>query len=244
VLLQRTLLFYNSALLFCVVHNSVCTAAWFPLTHLNYIDFWDLDIRHVQFHCNDRNSLSSLYLLSWHTIFLSCQQAVPKGMLDDWQENLAILTANRTKDDDLVITHLGDCLWKEKNEVWIFCVEYALFLFFLEHAGELYIIVLRRFKRACAQYKHLFIDYVQFTVITVRFNAGCVCSLLLPSCWTKYWFIFWKCKDVSHWRWPLAMSTYIFQPRSYPGISSTSLSCIMFFLLPAFLFPWHCEIWV
>ncbi|KAG8094146.1 hypothetical protein GUJ93_ZPchr0012g21425 [Zizania palustris] len=40
-----------------------------------------------------------------------------KGMLDDWQENLAIITANRTNGDDLVITHLGDCLWKEKNEV-------------------------------------------------------------------------------------------------------------------------------
>ncbi|KAM0881536.1 hypothetical protein ACQ4PT_032909 [Festuca glaucescens] len=41
----------------------------------------------------------------------------PVGMLDDWQQNLAIITANRTKGDDLVITHLGDCLWKEKNEV-------------------------------------------------------------------------------------------------------------------------------
>ncbi|XP_062224379.1 protein transport protein SEC16A homolog isoform X2 [Phragmites australis] len=40
----------------------------------------------------------------------------PNGMLDDWEENLAIITANRTKGDDLVITHLGDCLWKEKNE--------------------------------------------------------------------------------------------------------------------------------
>jgi COPII coat assembly protein SEC16 len=42
-------------------------------------------------------------------------------MLDDWQENLAIITANRTKGDDLVITHLGDCLWKEKNEVRVLC---------------------------------------------------------------------------------------------------------------------------
>jgi hypothetical protein len=41
----------------------------------------------------------------------------PNGMLDDWEENLAIITANRTKGDDLVITHLGDCIWKEKNEV-------------------------------------------------------------------------------------------------------------------------------
>ncbi|XP_008786953.2 protein transport protein SEC16B homolog [Phoenix dactylifera] len=39
------------------------------------------------------------------------------GMLDDWEENLAIITANRTKDDELVIVHLGDCLWKEKGEI-------------------------------------------------------------------------------------------------------------------------------
>ncbi|KAL4311174.1 hypothetical protein GQ457_01G055870 [Hibiscus cannabinus] len=37
-------------------------------------------------------------------------------MLDGWEENLAILTANRTKDDELVIIHLGDCLWKERSE--------------------------------------------------------------------------------------------------------------------------------
>lgn len=38
-------------------------------------------------------------------------------MLDDWVENLAIITANRTKDDELVVIHLGDCLWKERGEV-------------------------------------------------------------------------------------------------------------------------------
>lgn len=38
-------------------------------------------------------------------------------MLDDWEENLAVITANRTKDDELVIIHLGDCLWKERSEV-------------------------------------------------------------------------------------------------------------------------------
>ncbi|KAG5088153.1 hypothetical protein JHK86_000765 [Glycine max] len=36
------------------------------------------------------------------------------GMLDDWEENLAVITANRTKGDELVIIHLGDCLWKER----------------------------------------------------------------------------------------------------------------------------------
>ena len=39
-------------------------------------------------------------------------------MLDEWEENLAIITANRTKDDELVIIHLGDCLWKERGEVY------------------------------------------------------------------------------------------------------------------------------
>ncbi|GAB4861931.1 hypothetical protein Ancab_037186 [Ancistrocladus abbreviatus] len=38
-------------------------------------------------------------------------------MLDEWEENLAIITSNRTKGDELVITHLGDCLWREKDEV-------------------------------------------------------------------------------------------------------------------------------
>ncbi|XP_077236494.1 protein transport protein SEC16A homolog [Tasmannia lanceolata] len=39
------------------------------------------------------------------------------GMLDDWEGNLAIITANRTKDDELVIINLGDCLWKERGEI-------------------------------------------------------------------------------------------------------------------------------
>lgn len=39
------------------------------------------------------------------------------SMLDDWEENLAMITANRTKDDELVLIHLGDCLWKEKSDI-------------------------------------------------------------------------------------------------------------------------------
>lgn len=64
-------------------------------------------------------------------------QAAPKGMLDDWQENLAIITANRTKGDDLVITHLGDCLWKEKNEVRVLCDAQRLFNFKAEFNAPL-----------------------------------------------------------------------------------------------------------
>ncbi|CAJ1928454.1 unnamed protein product [Sphenostylis stenocarpa] len=44
-------------------------------------------------------------------------QVGSNGMLDDWEENLAVITANRTKGDELVIIHLGDCLWKERSEI-------------------------------------------------------------------------------------------------------------------------------
>ncbi|CAA0842324.1 Protein transport protein SEC16B homolog [Striga hermonthica] len=40
-----------------------------------------------------------------------------KGMLDEWEENLAVITANRTKDDELVLLHLGDCLYKERSDM-------------------------------------------------------------------------------------------------------------------------------
>ncbi|KAK9273755.1 hypothetical protein L1049_018565 [Liquidambar formosana] len=50
-------------------------------------------------------------------IFQQPIQTGSNSMLDKWEENLAIITANRTKDDELVIIHLGDCLWKEGGEV-------------------------------------------------------------------------------------------------------------------------------
>ncbi|CAN6476889.1 unnamed protein product [Victoria cruziana] len=43
-------------------------------------------------------------------------QTSASNMLDDWEENLAIVIANRTKDDELMIIHLGDCLWRETGE--------------------------------------------------------------------------------------------------------------------------------
>ncbi|CAI9274231.1 unnamed protein product [Lactuca saligna] len=47
------------------------------------------------------------------------QQAEGGGncMIEDWEENLAVITANRTKDDELVLIHLGDCLWKERSNI-------------------------------------------------------------------------------------------------------------------------------
>jgi COPII coat assembly protein SEC16 len=58
------------------------------------------------------------------------RQPGSNGMLEDWEENLAIITANRTKGDDLVITHLGDCLWKEKYEVGIMHICRLNFFFY------------------------------------------------------------------------------------------------------------------
>ncbi|KAF6175406.1 hypothetical protein GIB67_036497 [Kingdonia uniflora] len=55
---------------------------------------------------------------SYHSslFFMPFPEIGANRMLDDWEENLAIITANRTKDDQLVIVHLGDCLWKERDE--------------------------------------------------------------------------------------------------------------------------------
>ena len=50
-------------------------------------------------------------------------------MLDDWEENLAVITANRTKDDELVLMHLGDCLWKERTDVCLASLKLFLFCF-------------------------------------------------------------------------------------------------------------------
>lgn len=52
-------------------------------------------------------------------------------MLDDWEENLAVITANRTKDDELVIIHLGDCLWKERSEVLYILSNFPVLKFIL-----------------------------------------------------------------------------------------------------------------
>ncbi|CAN1185889.1 Protein transport protein SEC16A homolog [Linum perenne] len=49
--------------------------------------------------------------------FFSDSQPGANSMLDDWEQNLALITANRTKDDELVIIHLGDCLWKDRSEI-------------------------------------------------------------------------------------------------------------------------------
>ncbi|EFJ23482.1 hypothetical protein SELMODRAFT_415438 [Selaginella moellendorffii] len=44
------------------------------------------------------------------------QDAV-EGMLEEWQENLAIMAAKRTNGDERVIMHLGDCLWRHQDEI-------------------------------------------------------------------------------------------------------------------------------
>lgn len=61
-------------------------------------------------------------------LFTTLLQVGPGCMLDDWEENLAIISANRTKGDELVITHLGDCIWRERGEVWCRAISLLLFV--------------------------------------------------------------------------------------------------------------------
>ncbi len=43
---------------------------------------------------------------------------VPGGsVVAEWRENLAIMAANRTRDDERVMQRLGDRLWDERQEV-------------------------------------------------------------------------------------------------------------------------------
>ena len=43
---------------------------------------------------------------------------MPGGsVLAEWRENLAIMAANRTRDDERVMQRLGDRLWDERQEV-------------------------------------------------------------------------------------------------------------------------------
>ncbi|XP_057512759.1 protein transport protein SEC16B homolog isoform X2 [Actinidia eriantha] len=64
---------------------------------------------------SDTSSSSSVY----GAVDMSPQPAQygTNSMLDNWEENLAVITANRTKDDELVLIHIGDCLWKERSEI-------------------------------------------------------------------------------------------------------------------------------
>ncbi len=39
------------------------------------------------------------------------------SVLAEWRENLAIMAANRTRDDERVMQRLGDRLWDEQQEV-------------------------------------------------------------------------------------------------------------------------------
>ena len=75
-----------------------------------------------------QNTFASANLM----ILLCVLQNGANCMLEEWEENLAIITANRTKDDELVIIHLGDCLWKEHWEVCCICFLFILSLFFFQ----------------------------------------------------------------------------------------------------------------
>lgn len=116
-------------------------------------------------------------------------------MLDGWEENLAILTANRTTDDELVIIHLGDCLWKERGQVFCLFLGLSSFLF-LCLEKMLSSLVLSWLESNCAEH---------------------CCTHMLFGCRSKLWAIFRQCKTVSSWCGSLEISTNICQSWGYPG---------------------------
>lgn len=65
----------------------------------------------AQFYCK----LEMMNFVLFHLAIL--RQFGANGILDGWEENLAVITANRTKDDELVLIHLGDSLWKDRSDV-------------------------------------------------------------------------------------------------------------------------------
>ncbi|KAH0469337.1 hypothetical protein IEQ34_000895 [Dendrobium chrysotoxum] len=67
-------------------------------------------------------------------------EVIPNGLLDDWQENIAIIASNRTKDDELVIIHLGDCLWKERGEACVSCCGLLAVLIYVAAAHACYLL--------------------------------------------------------------------------------------------------------
>lgn len=92
-------------------------------------------------------------------------------MLDNWEENLAIIAANRTKGDELVCVHLGDCLWKERWEV-----------------GYMYIFLIIRY------------SFLLLSIILRKRNfAGYCCTCVLFSCRIRLGALFRQCKALSHW---------------------------------------------
>ena len=53
-------------------------------------------------------------------------------MLNNWEETLAIIAMDETKDYELVIIHLGDCLWKERREVSLYMISLCLIISLLD----------------------------------------------------------------------------------------------------------------
>lgn len=105
------------------------------------------------------------------------------SVLDDWEENLAIITANRTKDDELVIVHMGDCLWKERGEV---CISTHCLVFFNQDMLQ------------SANFKHALL-----TKVTLQVTAAHTCYLVAEANFEPYSDASRLCLiGADHWRCP------------------------------------------
>ncbi|GMH03236.1 hypothetical protein Nepgr_005075 [Nepenthes gracilis] len=65
----------------------------------------------------EEGQLWGLALILAHEYVNTAVQQLAGYNLDNWDENLVVITAHKTENDHLVITHLGDSLWKDMNAI-------------------------------------------------------------------------------------------------------------------------------
>ncbi len=106
------------------------------------------------------------------------------AMLEEWQENLAIMAANRTAGDERVILHLGDCLWRARGEVG-----YRILSIFADHHAVL----------SCLPTFHMEALGKGVDKCLSVFLAGECSTHLLSGCRCSTGIIFTECKAVFNW---------------------------------------------
>jgi hypothetical protein len=98
------------------------------------------------------------------------------AMLDGWQENFAIMVANRTQGDERVMLHLGDRLWGVRGEVGVI---HGLCICWWDG------------REGCGGS-----DVLTHGLFTV---TGSRCAFVLCGCGCEFRAVLWKRKAVCDW---------------------------------------------
>lgn len=82
-----------------------------------------------------------------------------------------MMIANRTKDDELVLIHLGDSLWKERNDV---------------HSSLPHIILINYFFLVLQMLRVLIFNFLVLKKIMVQITAAHICYLIAEASFEPY----------------------------------------------------------